>query len=257
MTPTALKQLAQVATPRRRWPNLRLRTAWTGGESLPGETLRWLTQELGIVCNEGYGLTEVNHMIGNCSRLRPPKPGSMGFELPGHVACLVNEQGNEVPDGEPGEIVTTEECATLFLGYWNRPDLTADLRLGTWVRTRDLAVRDPDGYYFYRGRTDDLIKSAGFRIGPAEIEDCLIAHPAVADSGVIGIPDSARGQIVKAFVLLKAEYLGSDALRHELQAHVRHKLGGYKVPRAIEFVADLPITASGKVSRKELRLKHE
>ena len=256
MTPTALKRLAQVSSPHERWPDLALRTAWTGGESLPGETLRWLTQELGIVCNEGYGLTEVNHMIGNCARLRPPKPGSMGFELPGHIARLVDEQGNEVPEGEPGEIVTTEQCATLFLGYWNRPDLTADMRLGPWVRTRDLAVRDPDGYYFYRGRTDDLIKSAGFRIGPAEIEDCLAAHPAVADSGVIGIPDAERGQVVKAFILLKAGYAGSDALQADLQAYVRQKLGGYKVPRAIEFVVDLPITTSGKVSRQVLRLKH-
>lgn len=119
------------------------------------------------------------------------------------------------------------------------------------MRTRDLAVTDLDGYHFYRGRTDDLIGSAGFRIGPAEIEDCLVAHPAMADSGFIGISDPARGQIVKAFVLLKAKYPGSDAFRHELQPHARHRLGGYEVPRAIEFVADLPITTLGKVSRRE------
>jgi acetyl-CoA synthetase len=255
MTPTALKRLAQVAQPRARWPDLKLRTVWTGGEPLPGETLRWLTEELGIACNEGYGLTEVNHMIGNCARLKPAKPGSMGFELPGHWAYLVDEHGKEVAHGEPGEIVTREQCATLFLGYWSRPDLTADMRLGSWVRTRDLAVRDADGYYFYRGRTDDLIKSAGFRIGPAEIEDCLASHPAVADSGVIGVPDAERGQVVKAFVLLKAGQTPSDALQAALQAHLRRRLGGYKVPRVIEFVADLPVTTSGKVSRKELRAR--
>ena len=229
--------------------------AWTGGEPLPGETLRWLTKELGIVCNEGYGLTEVNHMIGNCAQLRPPKPGSMGFELPGHWAYLVDENGQEAPTGEPGEIVTTEQCATLFLGYWNRPDLTADMRLGPWVRTRDFAVKDADGFYFYRGRTDDLIKSAGFRIGPAEIEDCLASHPAVADSGVIGVPDVDRGQVVKAFVLLKAGQEPSDTTRAELQAHVRARLGGYKVPKATEFVSDLPVASSGKVSRRELRAR--
>jgi acetyl-CoA synthetase len=253
MTPTALKRLAQVERPRERWRDLRLRTVWTGGEPLPGETLRWLTSELGVACNEGYGLTEVNHMIGNCARLRPAKPGSMGFELPGHWAYLVDEHGREVPQGEPGEIVTREECATLFKGYWGRPDLTADMRLGPWVRTRDLAVKDADGYYFYRGRTDDLIKSAGFRIGPAEIEDCLASHPAVADSGVIGVPDPERGQIVKAYVLLKPGFTGSTELSQSLQKHVRDHLGGFKAPRIVEFVGELPVTTSGKVSRKELR----
>ncbi|MGE3702283.1 MAG: acyl-CoA synthetase [Hyphomicrobiaceae bacterium] len=256
MTPTALKRLAQVDAPRTRWPELKLRTVWTGGEPLPGETLRWLTEVLGVVCNEGYGLTEVNHMIGNCARLKSAKPGSMGFELPGHWAFLVDEDGNEVPSGEPGEIVTREECATLFRGYWGRPDLTADLRLGPWVRTRDLAVKDADGYYFYRGRTDDLIKSAGFRIGPAEIEDCLASHPEVADCGVIGVPDKERGQIIKAFVLPRREPTDIAALTADLQGHVRAKLGGYKVPREIEFVTDMPVTTSGKVSRKELRARH-
>jgi len=255
MTATALKRLAQIEQPRAHWPDLKLRTVWTGGEPLPGETLRWLTEELGIVCNEGYGLTEVNHMVGNCARLKPAKPGSMGFELPGHWAYLVDENGVEVASGEPGEIVTRPECATLFRGYWGQPDLTAEMRLGPWVRTRDLAVKDADGYYFYRGRTDDLIKSAGFRIGPAEIENCLSFHAAVADSGVVGFPDEERGQIVKAFVRLKAGYTRSEALVTKLQAHVRSNLGGYKVPRLVEFVDELPITTSGKVSRKDLRAR--
>jgi acetyl-CoA synthetase len=253
MTPTALKRLAQVEAPRQRYPKLVLRTVWTGGESLPGETLQWLESVLGVTCNEGYGLTEVNHMIGNCARLSPAKPGSMGFELPGHRVLLVDEDGNEVPDGEPGEVVTTEDNATLFLGYWNRSDLTREMRLGRWVRTRDLAVKDADGYFFYRGRSDDLIKSAGFRIGPAEIEGCLATHPLVADCGVIGIPDEERGQVIKAFILLKEGAAHGDALAEELRAHVRARLGGYKTPRSLEFVAALPITTSGKVSRKDLR----
>jgi acetyl-CoA synthetase len=256
MTPTALKRLAQVDRPRLRFTGLKLRTVWTGGEQLPGETLLWLNNILNVTCNEGYGLTEVNHMIGNCQKLKPAKPGSMGFELPGHRAVLVDERGDEVPDGEPGEIVTTEDNATLFLGYWNRPDLTQQMRLGPWVRTFDLAVKNADGYFFYRGRTDDLIKSAGFRIGPAEIENCLLAHPAVADCGVVGIFDKERGQAIKAFVLLRREMPGSsEALVEELKAHVRKRLGGYKAPRHIEFVTELPITSSGKVSRKELRAR--
>lgn len=253
MTPTALKRLAQIEAPRDRWPGLRLRTVWTGGEPLPGATLRWLTDVLGVACNEGYGLTEVNHMIGNCARLRPPKPGSMGFELPGHVAALVDETGVPVADGEVGEIVTTEACATLFLGYWGQPALTQAMRLGPWVRTGDLAVRDADGYYHYRGRADDLIKSAGFRIGPAEIEDCLVAHPAVADCGVVGAPDPERGQVVMAFVRLRPGVVGDAALEEALRAHIRARLGGYKVPRRFAFVPDLPETSSGKVSRKALR----
>lgn len=255
MTPTALKRLAQVDAPRARWPGLRLRTVWTGGEPLPGATLRWLTEELGVVCNEGYGLTEVNHMIGNCARLRPPKPGSMGFELPGHVAALVDEAGQPVADGEVGEIVTTEACATLFLGYWGQPALTRAMRLGAWVRTGDLALRDADGYFHYRGRADDLIKSAGFRIGPAEIEDCLATHPAVADCGVIGAPDADRGQVLMAFVRLRPGIAGDAALEDALRAHVRERLGGYKAPRRIAFVDDLPETSSGKVSRKALRVR--
>jgi acetyl-CoA synthetase len=253
MTPTALKRLAQVPEPRRRWPDLKLRTVWTGGEPLPGATLGWLTEQLGVVCNEGYGLTEVNHMIGNCVRLRPAKPGSMGFELPGHVAALVDEAGATVPDGEVGEIVTTETCATLFLGYWGRPDLTAAMRLGPWVRTGDLAVRDAEGYFHYRGRTDDLIKSAGFRIGPAEIEDCMASHPAVADCGVVGAPDAERGQVVQAFVRLQDGVVGDADLAEALRDHVRQRLGGYKVPRRIVFRTELPETSSGKVSRKALR----
>jgi acetyl-CoA synthetase len=194
MTPTALKRLDQIDQPRYRFPDLKLKTVWTGGEQLPGETLVWLNDVLEVTCNEGYGLTEVNHMIGNCQKLRPAKPGSMGFELPGHRAVLVDEQGHEVADGEPGEVVTTEDNPTLFLGYWNRPDLTRGMRLGSWVRTHDLAVKDADGYFFYRGRTDDLIKSAGFRIGPAGIENCLLGHPAVADCGVVGISDPNAGR---------------------------------------------------------------
>jgi len=251
-TPTALKRLSQVHKPRERF-DIQLRSIFTGGESLPAETLRWLSNELRIVCNEGYGLTEFNHMIGNCQALRPAKAGSMGFELPGHVAALVDENGEPVPDGEIGEIVTAADNATRFLGYWNQPELTQSMRLGPWWRTRDLALRDSDGYYHYRGRTDDLIKSAGYRIGPAEIEHVLLEHPAVADCGAIGIPDADRGEIVKVFVQLHRGHEGSDGLVRELKDLVMGRLGTYKVPRLIEFTGDLPITSSGKVSRKELR----
>ncbi len=257
VTPTGLKRFALIGEPRKRWPGLRLRTVFTGGEALPGETLQWLSRELKIVCNEGYGMSEVNHMIGNCLKLRPIKPGSMGWELPGHVAALVDETGSPVPDGEVGEVVTTDQAATLFLGYWGRPDLDGAMRLGPWVRTRDLAVRDADGYYWYRGRNDDLIKSSGYRIGPAEIEEVMQQHPAVAEVAVIGVPDAARGQIVKALVRLRAGHEGSDALVRELQSHVKTRLAAYKQPRIVAFVNEFPLTSTGKIARAELRRREE
>ncbi len=253
LTATGLKRIAQIAAPRERWPALRLRTIFTGGEALQGETLNWLNTELGIVCNEGYGTSEVNHMIGNCQALRPIKPGSMGWELPGHVAMLVDEAGEPVADGDVGEVVTTDTDPTFFLGYWGRPDLTAAMRLGRWIRTRDLATRDADGYFWYRGRNDDLIKSAGYRIGPAEIEEALLQHPSVAEAAVIGSPDRERGQIVKAFIKLSQGWVESDALVKELQDHVKTRLAVYKYPRKIAFVNDFPMTSSGKISRSELR----
>jgi acetyl-CoA synthetase len=253
LTATGLKRIAQIAAPRKRWPALRLRTIFTGGEALQGETLNWLNTELGIVCNEGYGTSEVNHMIGNCQALRPIKPGSMGWELPGHVAMLVDEAGEPVADGDVGEVVTTDTDPTYFLGYWGRPDLTAAMRLGRWIRTRDLATRDADGYFWYRGRNDDLIKSAGYRIGPAEIEEALLQHPSVAEAAVIGSPDTERGQIVKAFIKLSQGWAESDALVKELQDHVKTRLAAYKYPRTIAFVNDFPMTSSGKISRSELR----
>lgn len=252
LLPTGLNRLAQMSDPRA-GRDLRLRCIFTGGEPLPASTLAWVEDDLGTVLNEGYGMSEVNHMIGNCRALRPIRRGSMGWEYPGHVAVLVDEAGVLVADGEVGEIVTVPTTPTLFLGYWNRPDLTAAMRLGPWVRTGDLAVRDADGYFWYRGRSDDLIKAGGARIGPTEIEDALMAHPAVAEVAVIGVPDAARGQAIKACVRLAASVAGDAALEEALRRHVRDRLGGFKVPRHFAFLGDLPMTSSGKVSRSALR----
>jgi len=253
MTPTALKLLATVAAPLRRYPGLRLRTLWTGGESLPGSTLEWLTRELGIVCNEGYGLTEVNHLIGNCTALFPPKPGSMGYELPGHRVFLVDEAGREVADGDVGEIVTPAEAPTVFLRYWNDPERTAALRLGPWLRSGDLAVKGADGYFHHRGRGDDLIKSGGIPVGPSEVEDCLSAHPAVAQCGVVGLPDQQRGQMVVAYVQLAEGWHDEDGLTTALRGRVRERLGAAKTPRRVVYLDNLPLTTTGKVARKALR----
>jgi acetyl-CoA synthetase len=254
LLPTGLNRMAQVADPRA-GRAFRLRCIFTGGEPLPASTLAWVEDRLGTVLNEGYGMSEVNHMIGNCRALRPIRQGSMGWEYPGHVAVLVDETGVPVADGEVGEIVTVPTAPTLFLGYWRRPDLTAAMRLGPWVRTGDLAVRDAEGYFWYRGRSDDLIKAGGARIGPVEIEDALMAHPAVAEAAVIGIPDAARGQAVQACIRLAKGVAADAALEDALRRHVRERLGGYKVPRHFVVLDEMPLTSSGKVSRSALRAR--
>ena len=252
MTPTALKRIAEVREPRRFGDFSRL-VICTGGESLPGEVMRWIETELGATCNEFYGLTEVNHLVGNAKCVFATEPGSMGRPYPGHRTTIVDEHGGELPAGEIGEIVAGDDDPTLFLGYWGAIGVPDRMRLGPWIRTGDLAFRDDAGYIRYQGRSDDLIKSAGYRIGPAEVEDSLLGHPAVAEAAVIGKPDAARGQIVKAFVRLQAGAAPSDALITELQTLVKQRLAAYKYPREIEFVDSFPLTSTGKISRRVLR----
>jgi acetyl-CoA synthetase len=254
LAPTAIKRLAQEPDPRSRY-DLSLRVICTGGEALAAETLEWAERRLGVTCNEFYGMTEVNHLIGNCAALYPRRPGSMGRAYPGHEVALVDAEGVPVALGEQGEIVTPATSPTRFLGYLNNPGKEEEMRLGPWLRTHDLAVRDADGYFWYKGRSDDLIKSSGFRIGPTEVEDCLLAHPAVAECAVIGKPDPDRGQIVKAFVRLRASVAGDERLKEDLAAHVRTRLAAYKAPREVEFVADFEMTSSGKINRRSLRAR--
>ena len=198
-------------------------------------------------------MTEVNHLIGNCSALYDRKPGSMGRAYPGHDVKLVDNEGDVVTDGEPGEIVTGNNSPTRFIGYLNNPDKEDEMKLGPYLRTHDLAVRDAQGYYWYKGRSDDLIKSSGFRIGPAEIEESLLAHGAVTETAVIGKPDTERGSIVKAFVKLRDGYTPNDKLASELTEHVRSNLAAYKAPREIAFVDSFEMTSSGKINRRILR----
>lgn len=252
LAPTAIKRLAETAQPRKDY-DLSLRVICTGGEALAAETLAWAENNLQVVCNEFYGMTEVNHLIGNCAALYPRRPGSMGVAYPGHDVRLVDGDGNDVADGEQGEIVTPATAPTRYLGYLKNAEKDAELMFGGFMRTNDLAVRDADGYFWYKGRSDDLIKSSGFRIGPAEIEECLLAHPAVAEVGVIGKPDADRGSIVKAFVRLSVGVSGDEALIAELKSHVREKLAPYKAPREIDFVDDFVMTSSGKINRRALR----
>ena len=253
MTPTALKRLAEVPSPRSRW-DLVVRVICTGGESLPGDVVRWAEEEFGIVCNEFYGLTEFNHLVGNCEALYPIIPGSMGRSYPGRRVAIIDDEGNEQKDDIVGEIASWKpDDPSLFLGYWGQPGVPEKMQLGNWLKTGDLAKRDEQGYFWYQGRNDDLIKSAGYRIGPAEVEDSLVKHELVAEAAVIGKPDAERSAIVKAFVRLMPGASASDELARQLKNHVKTNLAAYKYPREIEFVDSFPLTSSGKIRRGELR----
>ena len=256
LTPTALKRLAGVSNARRRWPRLALRAIGTGGEPLPTSILQWFQSELGVPINEFYGLTEVNHLIGNCQRLYPVKPGSMGRAYPGHVLAILGADDSVLSNGSLGEIAARFDDPTMFMGYWNRPDQRKSRLSGEWFRTGDMAICDADGYYWFHGRNDDLIKSAGYRIGPSEVEDVLLGHPAVSEAAVIGAPDAERGQIVEAFVRLAEPESDRLALAHELQDLVKTRLAYHKYPRSIVFVDELPLTSTGKINRAALRKVH-
>jgi acetyl-CoA synthetase len=211
-----------------------------------------------VTINEMFGQTEINYVVGNCQAAWPVKPGSIGRPYPGHKVSIVNEEGEEVKKGAPGEIaIKREQDPVFFLEYWKNPRATTEKFIGDWATTGDQGRMDKDGYLWYQGRSDDLIKSAGYRIGPAEIESCLVKHHAVANAAVIGKPDEARGAIVKAFIVLQPGHAPSQPLLEDIQQHVRGRLAPYEYPREIEFIDALPMTTTGKVQRKELRKREE
>ena len=252
LAPTAIKRMAQIDNPRDKY-DLSLKVICTGGEALASETLEWVENKLGVICNEFYGMTEVNHLVGNCSALYPRKAGSMGRVYPGHKVLLIDEKQNEVDTEKVGEIVTTSNSPTRFLGYLNNKNKEDEMQVGNYLRTNDLASKDAEGYFWYKGRSDDLIKSSGFRIGPAEVEDSLISFHAVAEAAVIGKPDNDRGSIVKAFIKLHKDFNPSAELIEEIRNFVKENLASYKAPREIEFVDSFIMTSSGKINRRVLR----
>ena len=249
MPTTALRMLRGFRVPRA----LRLRSLMSGGEAQELELVEATRSAFGLPTNESYGQTEADFVIGHCASRWPPRPGSMGLPYPGHEVALQDEEGGSVADGEVGEVVVRGPDPTFLLEYWRRPDATAAKFRGAWLRTGDLARRDQDGYFWFESRADDVIKSAGYRIGPSEVEECLLRHPAVAGAAVIGVPDPVRGQAVKAFLMLRPGFSPSPGLEDSLRQLVKSRLAAYQQPRLFEFLDELPLTTSGKVDRGRLR----
>jgi acetyl-CoA synthetase len=253
--PTALRMLRAVQNPRQRYPGLNLRTVASAGEALGVETLAWGREAFGLTINEAYGQTECNLVLGSCAAIGVVKPGSIGKPIPGHDVAVIRPDGSRCEPGELGQIAVKRPDPVMFLGYWNRPDATRDKFIGDWMTTGDQGECDTEGYVRFVGRDDDVITSAGYRIGPTEIEDCLLRHPAVANAAAVGKPDALRTEIVKAFVVLKPGHAGSPGLADDIQRFVREKLSAHEYPREIAFVPDLPLTTTGKVIRRELRAR--
>ncbi len=252
LSATALRKMAaQVDDPGRF--GLRLRCVFSGGEKVTPEIHRWVEERLGLRINEVYGQTEANILVGENDPLIPPRREPLGRPYPGHVVAVVDDEGRPLPPGQVGVIALRRGDPVLMLGYWNRPEQTAAAYRGDWFLTGDLGLVDEEGWVHFKGRADDVINSAGFRIGPAEVEGCLLEHPAVEQCAVVGVPDQVRGEAVKAFVLLKPDRAPSPALAAELMDHVKQRLGAFQRPREIEWVTELPMTVSGKIRRAELR----
>ena len=252
LPPTALKMMRSVSGPRRRF-DLKLRSIGSAGESLGREAYEWTRNELGVPANEFYGQTECNYVIGSADNLGVSRAGAIGKPIPGHRVGVIDATGREVAAETLGQIAIRRPNPVMFLGYWEQPEATAAKFVGDWMVTGDQGIRDRDGYIRFVGRDDDVITSAGYRIGPGEIEDCLIGHPAVALAAAVGKPDPLRTEIVKAFVVLKPGYAPSDALAADLKGHVRTRLSAAEYPREVAFVTEIPLTTSGKVIRRVFR----
>jgi acetyl-CoA synthetase len=281
--PTALKAMMKAypghptnlrSTVRQQF-KLKLQAIMSAGEAVGDAVFSYCEDQLGVKPNEMFGQTEINYVVGNCNRFWPSKPGSMGKGYPGHRVQVIDDDGNECQVNVPGDVAVNRfdvhghPDPVFFLGYWKNDAATANKFTGDWCRTGDLATRDADGYLWYQGRADDVFKAAGYRIGPGEVENCLVKHPAVANAAVVPKPDTARGALVKAYVVLAPDFIAIRAqstgtwaqfdaeLVLQLQNHVKGKLAPYEYPKEIEFVDALPMTTTGKVQRRILRLQEE
>ena len=248
--PTALRMLRSVPRPH---ANVRLRSVGSGGEALGAETYEWGKSALGIAINEFYGQTECNLVLASCAAIDVSRPGAIGKPVPGHRVAVIRPDGSPCAAGELGQIAIKRPDPVMFLQYWGKPDATREKFIGEWMTTGDQGVTDADGYVAFVGRDDDVITSSGYRIGPTEIEDCLIRHPAVALAAVVGKPDALRTEIVKAFIVLKSGHPPSQALAEDIQGFVKTRLSAHEYPREVAFIDEMPMTTTGKVIRRLLR----
>jgi len=250
--PTALRMMRAVPSPRGRY-DVKLRSMGSGGESLGIEALDWGREAFGITINEFYGQTECNLVLGSCAALGALKPGAIGKAVPGHTVAVIDSVGRPVQAGTLGQIAVKRPDPVMFLEYWGKPDASRAKFVGDWMVTGDQGIADDDGYISFVGRDDDVITSAGFRIGPGEIEDCLIRHDAVALAAVVGKPDPVRTEIVKAFIVLRPGHQASDQLAADIQGFVKTRLSAHEYPREVAFIDQMPMTTTGKVIRRLLR----
>ena len=256
LPPTALKMMKSF-NPSKTVKNLKLRTVGSGGEALGEDLLEWGKQILGVGINEFYGQTECNLTVSNCGAIMPTKQGSIGKPVPGHEVRIVNYNGELIKEpGLDGEIIVKSDTPVSFLKYWENDKATKQKVKNGWLHTGDFAYKDEEGYFYFKGREDDIINTSGYRVGPSEVEDAILSHPEVSMVAVIGVPDKLRGQIIKAFIVTsdqKNVLTENDKLKQSIQNHVKLKLAAHEYPRLIEFVYELPLTTTGKIIRKDLR----
>ena len=256
LPPTALKMMKSF-NPSKTVKNLKLRTVGSGGEALGEDLLEWGKQILGVGINEFYGQTECNLTVSNCGAIMPTRQGSIGKPVPGHEVRIINENGELIKEpGLDGEIIVKSDTPVSFLKYWENDKATKQKVRDGWLHTGDFAYKDEEGYFYFKGRKDDIINTSGYRVGPSEVEDAVLSHPKVSMVAVIGIPDKLRGHIIKAFVVPRDHnnvLAENEILKRSIQNHVKLKLAAHEYPRLIEFVHELPLTTTGKIIRKDLR----
>jgi acetyl-CoA synthetase len=251
LPPTAMKMMATVENPEIRW-NLNVRSIASGGESLGESIQQWGVKTFGVKMNEFYGQTECNMIVSACSAIMETPTGYMGKAAPGHNIKIIDADGNVLPPNTEGDIAVYDDSPTKMINYWKNPQATEDKYNGHWLLTGDKGEMDENDFIKFVGRDDDVITSSGYRIGPGEIEDCLIRHESVNMVAVIGKPDDKRTEIVKAFIILNEGYEPSERLKEDIALYVKDKLSPHEYPREIEFIDEFPMTTTGKIQRKQL-----